>query len=627
MWHVCVTVLRNSWKKISTPSIQDACPRIIGIIIFVMRAIHIGTEMSIRRGAKRRIEDNDLKNCSSKKRRNGFVLGIWSANDIKNQVTFVGALNPTAYVVGCNERWRAFKNGQTAFEPVFNLMDKGKVYATPVEEYRDLDEDEDLAMSDLSEIAANWTEVHTTRTPDNRESEPSALVCPHCHRPFGTRQHRDAHIATVHEKKRPFACRQCDKLFGQKSNLKQHVETVHEKKQPFICPQCSKTFGQKSSLNTHIATVHDKKRPFGCPQCEKTFASKRHLVDHTRTVHEKKRPFACSQCDRAFGLKTQLDKHRSSVHEKKRPYACPQCEKAFAEKQHRDKHVMTVHEKKRPFACSQCDKSFANKQNRDKHTKTVHEKKRVFACALCDKSFSAKYGVNQHMKIVHERKQPHICSHCGKAFGQKQSRDQHVRSVHQGMRPFQCNDCDYAATTKHSLDQHHKAMHTPEGQARQKKKENRLYHALQQAGVTIEQREFRLDLGCVGGTFVRVDFLVRKENCIHIIECQEGQHDYKPVQCDPHRAANIHAALTAGGNTQPVVVHMWNPDAYKIDGQRGETKYNDRVARLVKALDEPAPDRPLTLAYYFFDTHDDVLDILSDPDYPRDLKPLVCCTK
>ena len=45
------------------------------------------------------------------------------------------------------------------------------------------------------------------------------------------------------------------------ANMNSQV-TVHEGKEPFKCQTCHACFSQKGDLNKHIASVHEKKKPF-----------------------------------------------------------------------------------------------------------------------------------------------------------------------------------------------------------------------------------------------------------------------------------------------------------------------------------------------------------------------------
>ena len=61
----------------------------------------------------------------------------------------------------------------------------------------------------------------------------TSLQCEICNRNFKTKQNLNSHIASVHEKKKPYQCEICDKAFTEKSKMKLHAASVHEKKKPF----------------------------------------------------------------------------------------------------------------------------------------------------------------------------------------------------------------------------------------------------------------------------------------------------------------------------------------------------------------------------------------------------------
>ena len=60
------------------------------------------------------------------------------------------------------------------------------------------------------------------------------------------------HVATVHEKKKPFHCEICSSAFAEKRRLKEHITSVHENDRAYECKTCSSTFNQKDSLRRHV---------------------------------------------------------------------------------------------------------------------------------------------------------------------------------------------------------------------------------------------------------------------------------------------------------------------------------------------------------------------------------------
>ena len=53
--------------------------------------------------------------------------------------------------------------------------------------------------------------------------------------------------------------------------------------------------GQKSNLNSHVhvATVHERKKPFKCDLCNAEFTSKQRMKGHIATIHEGEKQFKC----------------------------------------------------------------------------------------------------------------------------------------------------------------------------------------------------------------------------------------------------------------------------------------------------------------------------------------------
>ena len=45
------------------------------------------------------------------------------------------------------------------------------------------------------------------------------------------------------------------------NTIKSHVASVHEKKKPFKCDICGYSCSQKSSMNIHVESVHKEKKP------------------------------------------------------------------------------------------------------------------------------------------------------------------------------------------------------------------------------------------------------------------------------------------------------------------------------------------------------------------------------
>ena len=139
-----------------------------------------------------------------------------------------------------------------------------------------------------------------------------------------------------------FNCKMCDKEFQRKYHLKRHIATVHEKKKPYVCPQCNNFFGQQSVLNKHIISVHERTKRFKCELCEFTSSDFSHLKQHVSIVHEKKTPHKCPHCSKSCSTKGNLSQHISSVHNLERAHKCEICEATFKESRVLRRHkIMT----------------------------------------------------------------------------------------------------------------------------------------------------------------------------------------------------------------------------------------------------------------------------------------------
>ena len=56
--------------------------------------------------------------------------------------------------------------------------------------------------------------------------------------------------------------------------MNRHVASVHERKKPFKCEICDFSASQKSVKDLHVAAVHEGKKPFKCENCDYRSASK-----------------------------------------------------------------------------------------------------------------------------------------------------------------------------------------------------------------------------------------------------------------------------------------------------------------------------------------------------------------
>ena len=76
----------------------------------------------------------------------------------------------------------------------------------------------------------------------------------------------------------------CDKAFFSKAKLLIHTS--------FECDIFDPKYSYKSTLIKHIASVHQKLRPYKCEICGDTFTIRHSLNRHITTVHEENKSFS-----------------------------------------------------------------------------------------------------------------------------------------------------------------------------------------------------------------------------------------------------------------------------------------------------------------------------------------------
>lgn len=354
-------------------------------------------------------------------------------------------------------------------------------------------------------------------------------------------------------------------------------------------------------------------------------------------VHLKLKPFRCDYlgCGRTFSSKGHRDEHFSAVHLGESTYHCDHegCQSSFKRQSDLKTHNQTVHLKQKPFLCDECRHTFGLKVNLARHVKTVHEKQKPYVCRYseCSAAFGEKSTLDNHISTVHEKQKPFCCpvQGCLKAFGLKGTLDGHIKFVHLGIRDYQCTFplCDFCAVTNSDLKRHFRQMHSQEALQRQKREEQKVAKALEEAGINFK-REHHVSFDCWDDTFARVDFVTVKDGCVLFSEVDEGQHGWYGTECEVSRMTKIHAACVVEGNTLPMGMIRYNPHAFRVDGQLRRVSTKDRLAKLVDVIRnwQCDPQGGLQVQYMYYDcfTMDDglVLNIWDD-DYNQEVR--ACC--
>ena len=383
-------------------------------------------------------------------------------------------------------------------------------------------------------------------------------------------------------KSKPFHCNKCVLKFSLKGQLKAHNERIHLKLTPFHCGECNSKFYSKYELIRHNNCVHLNLKLFPCETCGKTLATITGLKNHHKRIHSelKVKPFSCKECDLNFFTDVELRGHNDRVHLKL----------------------------KASFKCDECESIFFTNKERKRHHERVHLKLK-FDCNECDSNFGSKGDLRRHHKSVHLRLKPYKCDFGG---------------------------CEQTSATKCDLKKH-KKTHTPEGQIRRKKQEDRVNKLLKKWGYTVDVETTikAKSSNCLVDTnryFSRVDFhVVNCTNMILLLECDEDQHIWYNLSCEFSRMSDVRASLVKAGYTVPIYWIRYNPNGkFHVDDEQVKTRRPEREIELKKHLEKVCspnfiPENQVNIHYMYYDliSKEGGPEIMLDDDFPEALKECV----
>ena len=114
----------------------------------------------------------------------------------------------------------------------------------------------------------------------------SNLFCQKCFLQFDKKYVFDLHLSLVHGekievKKEPGNFQ--EKFQEPQIREKEFSDPVMDKHK---CEICNTPFKKKESLKNHIASVHERKKPFKCSICDVSFTSKQNMSKHISSVHQ-----------------------------------------------------------------------------------------------------------------------------------------------------------------------------------------------------------------------------------------------------------------------------------------------------------------------------------------------------
>ena len=425
--------------------------------------------------------------------------------------------------------------------------------------------------------------------------------------PKALAQHHRYHNAL---EQRIYSCTHtgCDKAFATRQKLDAHTRT-HTGERPYKCTVdgCNETFTQSAHLTSHVRT-HTGEKPYTCdhPGCDAAFATSGALVIHKRT-HTGEKPYKCPApgCSAAFACSGTLVMHKR-VHTGERPYACTEagCTAQFAQQSGLRAHVSSVHRGEKPFACQHpsCGARFATRQKQSMHM-VVHTGARPYSCPRqgCIATFAWQGNLTLHL-MGHDGDLPHLCfwPDCEAAFKTAQALTKHTR-MHTQERPYSCSECGSAFRKNETLQQHIATRHSTEGRARRKLEEERIETLLTKAGIDFT-REHHISFGCWKGTWASADFLLLHKGGILVIEVDERQHKHESPLREMSRMRKMHHAMEQGGNTLPLSILRYNPNAFQVNGITRRIPKKDREAKLLETIGswQHGPAGSLSIQHMFY---------------------------
>ena len=136
------------------------------------------------------------------------------------------------------------------------------------------------------------------------------------------------------------------------------------------------------------------------------------------------------------------------------------------------------------------------------------------------------------------------------------------------------------------------------------------------------EREATFNL-CGKDILAYVDYAVYRDFGTVIIQVDEHQHKNHSVPCEAETMLNIFAEQLKQGKAGKVHIIRFNPDAYQRGGQLVTTTLNQRLSRLVQAI-QHQPVQQYSVTYLYYDQTDSPLpDICFDQECPCGLRELV----
>lgn len=295
-------------------------------------------------------------------------------------------------------------------------------------------------------------------------------------------------------------------------------------------------------------------------------------------------------------------------------------------KRHKKTHDVNV----KWFFCDECEYKSKNESNLKRHK---DNKKWVF-CDIPGCEFKCKSTgenkpknnkyIKQHKLDEHGLKTWYFCDigDCKYKSTQEHKIKTHKMNSHDlDVNWVYCEypECEFKSKSNTNMTQHFNSLHTKEGQARQKREENKIKKLLIKNDISFE-RETIINYGCFdSGNKHRafIDFVLYRKDCTILLECDENQHKYgRTASCDMKRMGLVITAIRYTENTLPILFLRYNPHNFKNNYVSQKVSTNDKQECLIKFLNEYQPStKDLEIKYLFYDTEDGTPIICKTPEY------------
>lgn len=257
----------------------------------------------------------------------------------------------------------------------------------------------------------------------------------------------------------------------------------------------------------------------------------------------------------------------------------------------------------------------------------VHSDERPYACTWpgCTEVFKRQSVLSSHVKY-HTATKKHACSYCAYTCVERGDLVKHER-IHTNEKPFVCDECGAAYAQKTNLNGHVRRAHGTKAISYVKKREEEVVRLLDAEGIPY-RREVVVSYSSIERAgWARLDFIIwpKDETKTMVLEVDEHQHTAYPVGYDPERLARVARVRVAAGETKPLVVVRYNPDAYRVDGMRRALhapKRREALVRTLRTLRDAPTEGALSVHYLFYTTEQGRLAVLDHPEFPKEMAEL-----